>query len=90
MAVHGHRSTTIEMKNTSKYQHIWAHIYIYIPAPSNGSPMEAPTLLRDLHWTPFEGPYIYIYMCIHGLIFCSGMETVIWKQKRAKPVCGGI
>ena len=40
------------------------HIYS-IPAPSKGSPMEAPTLLRDLHWTPLEGPgtvYIYIYL----------------------------
>ena len=27
-----------------------------IPAPSKGSPMEAPTTLRDLHWTPLEGP----------------------------------
>ena len=27
-----------------------------IPAPSKGSPMEAPTLLGDLHWTPLEGP----------------------------------
>ena len=25
-------------------------------APSKGSPMEAPTLLRDLHWTPLDGP----------------------------------
>ena len=24
--------------------------------------MEAPTLLKDLHWTPLEGPGIYIYM----------------------------
>ena len=24
--------------------------YIYIPAPSKGSAMEAPTLPRDLHW----------------------------------------
>ena len=30
----------------------------HIPAPSKGSPMEAPTLLRDLHWTPLEGPGI--------------------------------
>ena len=29
-----------------------------IPAPSKGSPMEAPTPLRDLHWTPLEGTFM--------------------------------
>ena len=33
-----------------------------IPAPSKGSPMEAPTPLRDLHWTPRKKVKVYIYI----------------------------
>ena len=29
--------------------------------PSKGSPMEGPTLLRDLHWTPLEGSGINVH-----------------------------
>ena len=31
-----------------------------IPAPSKGSPLGAPTPLRDLRWTPLEGPGMFI------------------------------
>ena len=40
----------------------------HTPAPSKGSRMEAPTLLRDLLWTPLEGPggndYNFIFQCL--------------------------
>ena len=32
-----------------------------LPAPSKGLRMEASTLVRDLHWTPLEGPGMYVY-----------------------------
>ena len=38
-----------------------------VPAPSQGSPMGAPTPLRDLHWTPREGPGMYFNVLVHFL-----------------------
>ena len=38
-----------------------------LPAPSKGSPMEAPTPLRGLHWTPLEGPGILMFSGIFSL-----------------------
>ena len=33
--------------------------------------MEAPTPLRDLHWTPLQGPGIYIYVDVRGVFRTS-------------------
>ena len=63
------------MVGPEEHFYIYKH-HIPALAPSKGSPMdtststfkgvtngmEAPTLLRDLHWTPIEGPGVrYIF-----------------------------
>ena len=36
----------------------WLPFGHHMAAASKGCPMEAPTPLRDLHWTPLEGPVV--------------------------------